>query len=135
MTSKCGFEFFCICVIKPVTGMFSEISKKWVKAIEDYDEHDIWALYLDCNKQKKAKTSAEAHILVKLKEMIDDVTLTAEQEAKVVADIKTGWAEFIAETPLHYCGDEECHGECGVQPCGVCVDCCRCWRDDERDWR
>lgn len=26
----------------------------------------------------------------------------------------------------HYCGIKECDGECGVQPCGVCIDCCRC---------
>jgi hypothetical protein len=26
----------------------------------------------------------------------------------------------------HNCGLKECDGECGVQPCGVCIDCCRC---------
>jgi hypothetical protein len=27
---------------------------------------------------------------------------------------------------LHYCGDEDCDGECGVQYCGCCIDVCRC---------
>jgi hypothetical protein len=26
----------------------------------------------------------------------------------------------------HNCGFSACDGLCGVQPCGVCVDCCRC---------
>ncbi len=26
----------------------------------------------------------------------------------------------------HNCGFSDCDGMCGVQPCGVCVDCCRC---------
>ena len=135
MTSKCGFEFFCICVIYPHRELFNEISEKWAKSGEDYDESDLWALYKDCKNHKYEKTNAEAHILVKLKEMISDATLSAEQETKVVADIKKGWAEFIAETPIHYCGDEECDGECGVQPCGFCIDCCRCWQDDCKRWR
>ncbi len=126
MTSKCGFEFFCICVIYPHRELFHEISETWVKAGEDYDERDLRALYQDCKKHKSAKTNAEAHILTKLKEMISDATLTAEQETKVVADIKSGWAAFIAESPVHYCGEEECDGECGVQPCGECIDTCRC---------
>jgi hypothetical protein len=134
MTSKCGYEFFCICFIHPVGEMFSKISEKWTKTCEDYDESDLWALYDDCKKHKYEKTNAEAHILAKMKEMIRDTTLTAEQEAKVVTDIKTGWATFITETPVHYCGEEECDGLCGVQPCGVCIDRCRCW-DEERRWR
>ena len=126
MTSKCGYSFFCACVIHPVGPMFCEISAKWVKAGEDYDERDLRALYQDCKKHKSAKTNAEEHIRASLKVMINDVTLTAEQDKTVAALVKRGWAAFIAESPVHYCGEEECDGECGVQPCGECIDTCRC---------
>jgi hypothetical protein len=135
MTSKCGFEFFCACVIHPVAPMFHEISAKWRKSGEDYDESDLWDLYKQCKTFKADKMNAEEHIKAALKVMINDVTLTAEQDKTVAALVKSGWAAFIAESPVHYCGEEECDGECGVQQCGVCIDCCRCWRDDERRWR
>jgi hypothetical protein len=32
-----------------------------------------------------------------------------------------------------YCDDALCMGDCGVLNCG-CIDCCRCWRDNDR-WR
>jgi hypothetical protein len=115
--------------------MFYEISPKWVKSAEDYDESDMWVLYKQCATFKMDGMNAEEHIKASLKVMISDVILTAKQEEKVAALIKSGWAAFIGETPVHYCGDEGCDGECGVQPCGVCIDCCRCWRDAERMWR
>jgi hypothetical protein len=32
----------------------------------------------------------------------------------------------VYRRPAHYCGDPSCDGDCGVQQCGVCIDCCRC---------
>jgi hypothetical protein len=31
-------------------------------------------------------------------------------------------------TPACYCGDKSCDGDCGVQSCGFCIDCCRCYK-------
>jgi hypothetical protein len=31
-------------------------------------------------------------------------------------------------TPTCYCGDKSCDGDCGVQSCGFCIDCCRCYK-------
>jgi hypothetical protein len=27
---------------------------------------------------------------------------------------------------VHYCGENDCEGDCGVQRCGMCIDTCRC---------
>jgi hypothetical protein len=36
-------------------------------------------------------------------------------------------AEIGDETDRpHYCGNESCDWECGVQDCGACIDVCRC---------
>jgi hypothetical protein len=36
-------------------------------------------------------------------------------------------AELGEETDRpHYCGDERCEWDCGVQECGYCIDVCRC---------
>jgi hypothetical protein len=36
-------------------------------------------------------------------------------------------AEIGDETDRpHYCGDDRCEGECGIQDCGLCIDVCRC---------
>jgi len=36
--------------------------------------------------------------------------------------------EFInkMDFKLHYCGNYECDGDCGVQSCSMCIDICRC---------
>lgn len=31
--------------------------------------------------------------------------------------------------PICNCGVPSCDWECGVQSCGVCIDCCRCYWD------
>ena len=131
MTANCGFSFFCACVICPVGPMFTEFSAKWRKSAEEYGDDDLWDLYKQCKTFKTDKMNAEEHIKAALKVMINDVTLTAEQDKTLAALVKSGWAAFIAESPVHYCGEEECDGECGVQQCGVCIDTCRCWRDEE----
>jgi hypothetical protein len=33
---------------------------------------------------------------------------------------------------IHYCGEEWCEGNCGVQSCGACIDTCRCCEDNGR---
>lgn len=33
---------------------------------------------------------------------------------------------FVVVGPPHYCRIPGCDGDCGVQPCGICIDCCRC---------
>jgi hypothetical protein len=135
MTDNCGYRFFYDCVIRPVEPMFTEFSAKWRKSAEEYDESALWGLYKQCKPFKTDKKNAEEHIKASLKTMISDVTLTFNQDKTLDGLVKNGWATFMAESPVHYCGDEECDGECGVQQCGVCIDCCRCWRDEERRWR
>ena len=126
MTSKCGFVFFNICVVHRVTEMLSELSAKWRDEMDSQSETNLWHIYRDCVTHKYNKTSGEELIKTKLKAMCDDAILTAEQDAKLTEHIKAGWEAFIAETPVHYCGDKWCDGECGVQPCGACIDVCRC---------
>jgi hypothetical protein len=126
MTSKCGFAFFFSCVIFRVMRMLAELSAKWRYEIAVTDTN-LYNLYSECVPHKFNKTSGEELIKAKLKAICNDVAFTPEQDAKLSEYIKAGWEAFIAETPVHYCGDERCDGRCGAQPCGQCIDRCRCY--------
>ncbi len=123
MTSDCGFAFFCLTVVPSIAEVLP------IDALND--EGFLWTLYKDSKTHKMNKTDGVPNIKAQIKTKTDDI-ITAEKDAQLEASITKGWAAFIAERPVHYCGDAECDGECGVQPCGVCIDCCRCWQRERR---
>ena len=55
--------------------------------------------------------------------------LTKEQSAELLEQVGGACQAFIDRyIPVCYCGDRTCDGECGVQHCGICIDCCRCYK-------
>jgi hypothetical protein len=55
--------------------------------------------------------------------------LTETQTKELTEQVEMACQAFIDRyKPVCYCGDRTCDFDCGVQSCGMCIDCCRCYK-------
>jgi hypothetical protein len=62
-----------------------------------------------------------------------DVAITAEHIRTLIRNAQDELRPYnppgiSTHNPIHYCGDQYCNIDCGVQSCGGCIDVCRCDR-------
>lgn len=115
-----------------ITSMFCEYLNDVEK--HSYDKlTDAWwlALFRELDIISKLEDDSKEirqQIIEKVLAEFDAGFLTKEQTEELSKNLSACYEGFIAVVvgPIHYCRIPGCDGDCGIQPCGVCIDCCRC---------
>jgi hypothetical protein len=115
-----------------IIGMFAEY-------LNDIQQHsynkltDEWWLALVreldiVNKLDDNSEEIQRSILEKVLAEFPKEFLTESQTDELKKNLEATYLSFVdmCVGPPHYCRIPGCIGDCGIQSCGICIDCCRC---------
>jgi hypothetical protein len=88
--------------------------------------------WMDCfmkilhNKENLDPNDTQKILLTKILNKLPNQLINTEKLNRLLEIAVNEYFEH-SENTTHLCGFRECDGNCGIQSCGVCIDCCRCY--------
>ena len=81
------------------------------------------------NDEKRELGDTPKNIFDKVMAKFHKDFLTEDQNKELLSHVERACQDYIdRHTPTCYCRDRSCDGDCGIQACGMCIDCCRCYK-------
>lgn len=111
---------FCECLNDVEQHSYDRLTDAWWLAL--FRELDI------ISNLEGDSEEIQKQIIEKVLAEFTEGFLTKEQTDELKKSLVACYEGFIAVVvgPLHYCRIAGCRGDCGIQSCGICIDCCRC---------
>ena len=134
MASPVDFRHFNFHIVAVFAEYFNDVEKNsYLKLTEEWwlELHADVCTLLDKegdNKETDNKSAeAQDYIWKKVMAEFSKDFLNKKQVKELKEQLSDAFSAYeVYRRPAHYCGDPGCEGDCGVQQCGVCIDCCRC---------